>query len=260
MADPTQALHIDAHVHLHDPSNAMGDLRQAAEGFMSAGDLVQPAVAMLAERAGYDVFGLLASQLPSTDETEVLWFQHASQHLMLVAGRQIITSEGLEVLGLGTRALVPDGLPLTEVVARLNDADALTVLPWAVGKWLGRRGQLIDQYLSQAQADRVFLGDNGGRPAWWPVRQFNSGFKVLAGSDPLPLPGSAGMVGRFGSRIAFTLPEQKPLQALKQALRDPATEVLRYGKPASSPRFLWDQGRLRVKGKSHHGQMMEQAA
>jgi hypothetical protein len=265
MADRTDALttgslYIDAHVHLHDPANALGDLRQAAAGFMAAGTHGQPAVAMLAERAGFDVFGLLASQLKAGDEEEVLWFQHESQHLMLVAGRQIVTAEGIEVLGLGTRAQLPDGLPLGDVLASLDNTDALTVLPWAVGKWLGRRGRLIDHCLSQARPDRVFLGDNGGRPAWWTVPRFDSGFKVLCGSDPLPLPGSAARVGRFGTRIEFILPQQKPLQALKRALRDPAAKLTRYGDLASSARFLWDQGRLRVARKSHPGPLTEQIA
>lgn len=257
-------LYIDAHVHLHDPSNALADLRQAAAGFAAAGNYAQPAIIMLAERAGFDVFSSLESQLPIAEEREVLWFQHASQRIMLVAGRQIVTSEGLEVLGLGSRRVIPDGLPLNEVLMRLEEADALIVLPWGVGKWLGKRGRVVDACLAQATAsgnrDRLFLGDNGGRPAAWRVRQFESGFKVLSGSDPLPLTGTASAIGRFGSLIEFALPEEKPLQALKHVLRQPIIDIKHYGRPASIARFLIEQSRLRVDRKARPDIHLEQVA
>ena len=260
MAKPDNTLYIDAHVHLHDPANALGDLRQAAMGFMSVSGGMQPAVAMLAERAGFDVFGLLASQLPATEEDAVLWFQHEHQRLMLVAGRQIVTAEGLEVLALGTREQVADGLPLKSVLARLAAIDALTVLPWAVGKWLGRRGRIIDRCLSHAEPGSLFLGDNGGRPGWWPVPRFDSGFKVLAGSDPLPIAGSAACVGRYGSRVACSLPERYPLRSLKRFLRQADTPIERYGKLASTARFLFDQGRLRLVRRRAASPVMEKTA
>lgn len=253
-------LYIDAHVHLHDPANAQSALREAAAGFAAAGNYAQPAVIMLAERAGFDVFSALEMQLQKGDEPEVLWFQYASQRLMLVAGRQIVTAEGLEVLGLGTRRTAPDGLPLPEVLARLDDADALTVLPWGVGKWLGKRGRLIDTCLANAARDRLFLGDNGGRPAVWPVSQFHRGFKLLSGSDPLPLSGTSSMIGRFGSLIEFSLPEEKPLQALKRVLRLPITDIKPYGRAASIPRFLLEQTRLRLERKSQPNPHLEHAA
>lgn len=264
MSNFAPPLYIDAHVHLHDPASALDDLRLAATGFAAAGNYAQPAVIMLAERAGYDVFTLLESQLLTTGDPEALWFRHASQNIMLVAGRQIVTSEGLEVLGLGSRKLIPDGLPLDTVLARLDEADAITVLPWGVGKWLGKRGKVIDACLSKADTegrhDRLFLGDNGGRPAWWPVHQFDRGFKRLSGSDPLPLPGSASEVGRFGSLIEFKLPEEKPLQALKHVLRQPIIDIKPYGRPASIPRFLTEQCRLRLERKGRPDTHMEQAA
>ncbi|MDP2248694.1 MAG: hypothetical protein Q8J65_11220 [Nitrosomonadales bacterium] len=260
MLDAAKPLYIDAHVHLHDPANALGDLRQAAAGFISAGSDAQPAVVMLAERAGYDVFNLLQSELPSTDEPAVLWFLHGSQHLMIVAGRQIITEEGLEVLGLGSRQILPDGMPLGEVIARLDEADAITVLPWGAGKWLGKRGKIVDACLANSEPGKIFLGDNGGRPKWWPVRQFKSKFKILSGSDPLPLLGSASTLGRFGSLMEFTLPEQKPLQALKQALRQSGTIIRSYGKLASIPRFINDQSRLRLDQKMQPGPHRERTA
>jgi hypothetical protein len=240
---------VDAHVHLHDPARALDDLRQAAIAFATFGKILNPAVVMLAERAGYDVFRRLATKLESTGEPESLWFEHADQRLLVVAGRQIVTSEGLEVLGLATREQIPDGLPAQQVRARLYDTDALVVLPWGVGKWLGKRGRLVDQLIESATPGRLFLGDNGGRPSWWRVPQFSRGFPVLAGSDPLPIPGSARTIGRFGSVVGVTLSEESPAGSLKQALRDPTTRIGTYGRSAPALRFFTDQTRLRISRK-----------
>lgn len=241
---------VDAHVHLHDPARAQDDLRQAAVGFAEAGSRGHPAVVMLAERAGYDVFAQLAVQLGATGEDESLWYEHAGQRVLVVAGRQIVTSEGLEILGLATRTHIPDGLPAGEVLQRLTQADAIPVLPWGVGKWLGRRGLLVDGLISRAQRGRLFLGDNGGRPRWWRVSQFAHGLPVLAGSDPLPLPGSASAIGRFGSLVGTHINEQQPALSLKRALRDPATRIATYGRLAPALRFITDQTRLRLARKS----------
>lgn len=241
---------VDAHVHLHVPANALSDLRQAAAGFTAVGNGKNPAVIMLAERAGYDVFRLLESQLALTGEPESLWFEHADRRLLIVAGRQIITAEGLEVLGLATRMQVPDGLPVERVLDRLEEADAITVLPWGAGKWLGRRGKIVDRLLATARPGHLFLGDNGGRPGWWQVPQFSAGLPILAGSDPLPLPGSARKIGCYGSVIGTALSDEQPAKSLKHALRDPATRIATYGRLTPMFRFITDQARLRIGRKS----------
>lgn len=246
---------LDAHVHLHVPANAISDLRQAAASFTAVGNGKNPAVIMLAERAGYDVFRLLESQLASTGEPESLWFEHDGQRLLIVAGRQIVSAEGLEVLGLVTRTQIPDGLPVDQVLARLEEADAIAVLPWGAGKWLGKRGKIVDRLLTKARPGHLFLGDNGGRPGWWQVPQFSTGIPILAGSDPLPLPGSARKIGCYGSLLGAALSDERPATNLKQALRDPATRITTYGRLTPMFRFITDQARLRIGRKS-----MEQPA
>jgi hypothetical protein len=245
----TRGLLVDSHVHLHDPARAMDDLRQAATAFAAAGGNEAPGVVMLAERSGYDVFQHLQSQLAHTWELNSLWYWQGNQRLLVVAGRQIVTAEGLEILGLATRLSLPDGLPAEQVLARLDDADAITVLPWGVGKWLGQRGKIVDSLLERARPGRLFLGDNGGRPNWWKVPQFSRGLPILAGSDPLPLPGSSNVIGRFGSVVDIQLSEHTPAARLKCALRDPATCISTYGRSTPSLRFIADQTRLRFLRK-----------
>ena len=63
--------------------------------------------------------------------------------LVVVAGRQIVTAEAIEVLALGLNRLYPDGRPLATVIEDLSEEEVLLILPWGVGKWLGRRGRII---------------------------------------------------------------------------------------------------------------------
>src|SRR5262245_18226862 len=65
--------------------------------------------------------------------------------LFMVAGRQYVSRDGLEVLALG----LPLASPLTHLedrsasaqalIERLLEEDVVVVLPWGFGKWTGRR-------------------------------------------------------------------------------------------------------------------------
>lgn len=236
---------IDAHVHLHDERDAASSLQQAVATFSRSAPGAGVAVCMLAERDGFDVFSALRAQLLPTAEAESLWLDE-SRTLLVVAGRQIVSSEGLEILGLAlAERVVLEGRPASEIVAALRAHDALPVLPWGVGKWFGPRGRLVDRLL--AEEPDLFLGDNGGRPAFWPVPRFGRGIaRVLPGSDVLPLRGSASAIGSFGCLVDCDLPADRPAAALRRALLDPAAEPVRFGGLANPLRFAVDQTRLRV--------------
>ena len=99
-------------------------------------------------------------------------------HLRIVAGRQIVTSERLEVHALGTRARFADGLDMEQTLAAVRQTGALAVLPWGAGKWLGSRGRQVTDLLGR-EAQDLLLADNGGRPWFWPETRFR-----LAGERP----------------------------------------------------------------------------
>lgn len=236
-------LAIDAHVHLHDPESAVAVLRGAGERLVDGG-ADRTGVAMLAERAGFDVFERLRPRLLATSEPEALWLD-GTRRLLVLAGRQIVSSEGLEILGLATMARIEDGAPAADIVARLDAEDALVVLPWGVGKWLGRRGRIVDELLAAAKPGRLFLGDNGGRPGFWPVPRF-AGRRLLSGSDPLPLPGSSVSIGRSGSLVRGELAMEAPSASLKRILRDGGASVVPFGNMEGPLRFFANQVRLRL--------------
>ncbi len=69
-----------------------------------------------------------------------------------------------------------------------------------------------------------FLGDEGGRPAFWPYpRHFReaaaAGIRDLPGTDPLPFPHDIEKVGRVGICLSMSFDEAKPAKSLLTALR-----------------------------------------
>lgn len=236
---------IDAHVHLHNAADAGEALRVAAERLVGSEDRI--GVIMLAERQGFDVFKTLRQELVATEEDESLW-SNTGRQLLVLAGRQIVSAEKLEILALATSARLPDGLPAERIVAEMDAADAIVALPWGVGKWLGKRGALVDRLIAAARPGRLFLGDNGGRPGFWPVPQFSSGLPVLAGSDPLPLPGWWKSIGSLASTIDADISTEMPASSLKAALRETGRRIDHMGNLAGTIRFVIDQTRLRLSG------------
>ncbi|AUW58825.1 hypothetical protein C1T17_12720 [Sphingobium sp. SCG-1] len=237
---------IDAHVHLHDPANAITHVKAACAQLYDTLGHISTAVLMLAEQAGHNVFGVLRDSLEPSAEPEALWLGNRADPALIVAGRQIVSAEGLEILALACMDSVEDGLPARALVSRLLAQDAIVVLPWGVGKWLGKRGQLVRDLIATYPKGTLFLGDNGGRPSFWPMSDVPQA-RVLSGSDPLPLPGSARRLGTFGTMLSTRLSRDHPLRDLKAALRNPAQPLVPFGRAASLARFSRDQIRLRLK-------------
>lgn len=121
----------------------------------------------------------------------------------LVAGRQIVTRERLEVLGLALRASIPDGIMAAAAVRRIIDAGGVPVLAWSPGKWLGSRGRHAQRLMDGALGPALRLGDSSLRPAGWPEPRLMrrgrlQGRPVINGSDPLPLAGAEVTAGTYG--------------------------------------------------------------
>jgi SAM-dependent methyltransferase len=257
---------VDAHVHLHERSALERCLDAAAANFSRAtarlgaeGEVF--GCLMLAEIAGIDCFAALADgqlcagawQIGPTEETvSLLATRSGALPVLVIAGRQIVSAERVEVLALGTRARIPDGQPLAATIDAIRADGALAVLPWGFGKWWGERGRIVDAYLASAPQGKVFLGDNGGRPIGLPApRQFARaalrGMLVLPGSDPLPRTGEIERIGRYGFVLHLPLDFHRPALALKTHLdaleRQPAT----FGRLQSPPRFLASQLSLRLR-------------
>jgi hypothetical protein len=254
---------VDAHVHLHDcyppdlfldHADANFERAERARGWPAV-----PGVLMLTESEGVDEFGRLAEAargpgallgrwaLEPTGDAEALSARRGGRILVLVAGRQVVTREGLEVLLLGTRETVPDGAPVREVLAAGARFGALRVIPWGVGKWLGARGRLLSELIAAVPPDdRLFLGDSAGRPFFWGrPRHFDEaarrGWRVLPGSDPLPFPSQVARAGSFGFRVEGPVDVTRPSTSLKAALGTTERGITPYGRPERLLPFLRNQ-------------------
>ena len=187
-----------------------------------------------------------------TDEADSLVAQRdADAKLLIVAGRQIVTAEGLEVLALCCGTELDDGRPLSTVVEAANAQGAIVVLPWGFGKWWFRRRALITDFVRSAGPTDIFLGDNGGRarlgPRPRPFRLARSrGIRILPGSDPLPLDSEMKRVGSYGFALEGTIDPSRPAASLRRLVGTGAGQPLPYGRLIGPIGFCRNQLLIRV--------------
>ncbi|MFO7963727.1 MAG: hypothetical protein R6U50_07390 [Desulfobacterales bacterium] len=178
-----------------------------------------------------------------------------NQVIYLIAGSQIQSAEGLEVLALGTKRRFEDNIAIEHLIDRVNDAGAVAVVPWGFGKWTGRRGRLLDRLLNGHSA-KFHLGDNGGRPEWLGTpRPFQAalekGLKILPGSDPLAFDNESGRAGSYGFYCDENISSEKPAEYIKRRLRDPSFQIVPYGNRTGSSQFIRSQ--VRIQFNKHFG-------
>ncbi len=264
---------VDAHVHMQSCFTWSRFFRSAYRNFKETALPLGKdfsAVLLLSEVAGVRYFHDLLSlsdkessiqsqalgawRLFKTEESCSLEVRGSEgESLFVIAGRQIVTREKLEVLALLTDSEFTDGLPLSQIVAEIKAADGLPVIPWGVGKWLGKRGRLLAEFMETEYKNGVFLGDNGGRPTFWkdPAHfelAHDKGLPVLPGSDPLPLASEVERVGSYGFYLQDKLSTRHPAAKLKKGLLENAQSLTAYGDLQSPLSFLKNQVGIRLNG------------
>lgn len=256
---------VDAHVHVYPQFEPARLLFSAHENFARhiranyAADAAWQGVLMLSETQACDWFAQMRAKGSSTiggwhlqaadDEISMLATGPAQQRIHIVAGRQINTREGVEVLTLASTVRIADGAPLEAAIKQAVEAAAVVVLPWGAGKWLGRRGELVARTLQECR-DRIFAGDNSGRPWIWPRPAIFAaceaqGRPVLPGTDPLPLAGCEKRVGSYGFVMQGALQELQPGLELRDRLFT-AAALQAFGKRESLGGFALNQMKLRL--------------
>lgn len=228
---------VDAHVHVHSCFSAEALIDGAFRNFRRAASELGHSEAvgclMLAEMAGAQV----------REELVV----RGAERLVVVPGRQIVTRERLEVLALGRDVDIPDGLSLSETLARVRESGALPVLPWGFGKWWGRRGALVEEAIRSE--GELYLGDNSGRLrlAGMPRLLREARRLVLPGTDPLPFPDQAGRAGSFGFVLEGPLDLSRPAEDLLRRIRALREQPPTYGRGETLPGFLRNQASLQLR-------------
>lgn len=270
---------LDAHVHYH-PGFSKAVFFAAAAANLRAGrgqldlDGSPRSGIMLAESHGVDAFGEFAEQaatgLPGgtppdgwwfrrTEEDNSLWAVRSSapdQALLVIAGRQLVTREGLEVLALGCREPLAEGMELRAARDAVIEAGGVPVVPWGFGKWWSQRGRVVAALVDAGAAEGAwFLGDNAGRPQLSRrppmfARAAARGVFVLPGSDPLPLPGQADKVGRCGFQMSIELDADHPARAVLDGLRGTTEQPPTFGRYESLGNFVRDQVAMQRRKRS----------
>jgi hypothetical protein len=262
---------VDAHVHIHPSfdlarffSAAARNLRSAAARLGSEEGRWRGAL-LLAESGPARVFERLASGAlfpsdgiridPMQDEAALRVRVPGAEPFYLIAGRQIATTSGVEVLSLGTREIVPDRLTFEEAMERSCALEAVTAIPWGFGKWSLARGELVRDQLTRREAGSIALGDNGGRLRGAPTPQLfqlaeELGFAVLPGSDPFPVPSQAERVGSYGFVMGdWHEPDEAPARTLVGRLRGLRVSPPRFGHLTGLARFAVAQLRMQLHNR-----------
>jgi hypothetical protein len=186
----------------------------------------------------------------TTESCSLVATSDAQGGLLIIAGRQVVAADRLEVLALATTQEFPDGLPFQQALETVIESGAIPVLPWGFGKWTGRRGRIVRDVLSSPDAGAVYLGDNGGRPRHTPSPSLfrlalQNRVPILPGSDPLPLPAEERKPGRYGFILRGPVDAQAPAASIRSLLSTRA-QPRRFGHLESLGTFILRQTQLRL--------------
>lgn len=267
---------IDGHVHIYPEfpvdqflTAAWDNFARIADSSKVSGDF--HSVLALAEGQGFDVFSTLKRQavplddcvgkqkFPSawsfyrTDEPDSLTTCKGKASMVIVAGRQIISKENIELLSLLSSFKVEDRtLSLADLANTVAAGGGLSVVPWGVGKWWGAKGRVVERLFHSRCDYPLFLGDNGNRPSFWPepalLRQARDlNVPVVSGSDPLPLISHLSHPGSFGALLRQgELSMQYPAASLRKLLVS-KKDISSFGSRTGSFQFVVDQVRINMR-------------
>lgn len=263
---------LDAHVHYHSGFSRRAFFDAATHNLGAGGGdlgLSGPTAGglLFTESDGVDAFGRFAEEAAAgrhggsgwhfrdTGEANSLWAVPDTENtaeLLLVAGRQLVTGEGLEVLALGCRDMLADGMALRQARDAVVEAGGVPVVPWGFGKWWFRRGRVLSDLINSESPGRWFVGDNAGRPKLslpprLLARAAERGVFVLPGSDPLPLAGQDRKVGRCGFRLPAALDPQRPAASVLEGMRGCREQPQTFGRYESLAGFARQQLAMQMR-------------
>ena len=233
---------IDGHAHVHEGYNEAAFLTAAHANLSRHGEGMP--TLLLAEMPRQQVFarwrdGIAPWPVTVTREPSSLVL---GGRLLVIAGRQIVTLERIEVLAVACIENIAMGLTLDATIAAMQEMGAVPVLPWGVGKWSGERGRLV---ANAAARYSLLLGDNAGRPFGWPRPALFQQYVVLPGTDPLRLRSEQERVGIYGFVLEGHFDSERPAAGVVNALQNLTQSPPVFGNRVGPYGFLQQQLGLR---------------
>jgi hypothetical protein len=151
-----------------------------------------------------------------------------------------------------------DGRPSADVVDFVLGADAIPVLPWGFGKWLGARRMVVLDLIQDFCQQPFYLGDNGGRPTILPrPKEFelaeSAGVRILPGSDPLPFKSEFAKGGSFGFYVECRPDSDNIRDTVISMLKNREGELHPFGLLETPFRFLRNQIAMQYVTRWGHG-------
>lgn len=239
---------LDAHLHLYPCFNlnrALDIVWDRLNQWSSPGAPRPRFMALVAERTGDPPLSDWIARPParaggtwsiSAEKGRGIWLCQRSDgaSITLIVGCQFATREKMEVLTLGPQAVPLNGLPIREIVAYLRATGQIPILPWSPGKWLFKRGRIVQELVEQ-MAPALALCDTAIRPRGIPApaifaRARHLNCHIFAGSDPLPLAGEENGLGSYATGLADVDASGDPVEIVQNALTNPSKPVAILGR------------------------------
>lgn len=261
-------LRADTHVHFYDCFDEQAFLHAAVKNLCHRSNDAARAtgVLLLAETSSSDWFtGLQVGDsierlrhqgwsIRNTDEeTSLILESTGGDRLVIIAGRQIVCAERVEVLALGLVDRYDDGAPIVRVLTDVDNAGALPTVAWGVGKWTGARHAIVQGILEDPPC-LIAVGDIGGRLAAMPRPKLfevasSNGISILPGTDLLPFERNSDRVGTYGVEWQGDIDELNPGNQILNVLRSGMSQAKVFGHLAGVIDFVRDQVAIQIKNR-----------
>ncbi|NET23689.1 MAG: hypothetical protein F6K07_32310 [Okeania sp. SIO1H5] len=260
---PNNCTLVDFHVHLYETVSFDQALDVAAKNFQKAqrGSIPHGSLflSQLPQQSNFEswksknekAFGWKLQELSEPTSVE---FQKEDRRIRVISGYQVVTKEKLEVLGQGIMDCPKPGQSVEGTIQEIHDLGGIAVLPWGVGKWLGKRAAIIKRAIRNFSHTRqVFVGDNGGRPWFWKntsLREASSILRqpILPGTDSLPILRDETRIGAFGGIVNIDLfSSTAPMKLFLEQTKKNGLRIMPYGNPATLQTFVSSQFKLRFQ-------------
>ncbi len=208
------AILADTHVHIYPCYDLRAFFHHAFSNFSALGSTCDDKnYLFLTERFDCNYFSAFArgdfvDKLPElsfeslNNQNTLIVKSEEGSALTIVAGRQIVSAEKIEILALNCSDYIRDGLPAEETISLILQLGGTPVLPWAPGKWSLSRKKVIERQILHSNPNQLLIADSSLRPLGWPMpglikKAARLGFRIIAGSDPLPFSGQERLVASY---------------------------------------------------------------